>query len=201
MGRPLKTINEIIQGKARITPETALQLEKVLGTPASFWNNAERNYREGLARQELHKRYHSQLEWLQDIPVREMIKWNWIRAYNEPARQVEEVLHFFGVASSDAWQDFWKLNFEKRLAVEFRKSEAFECSWAALAAWLRKGEIEAQKIKCAKFDEHRFRKALNEIRSLTVKPPPAFQSRFMKLCSERTADGWSGFLRQVTLPR
>ena len=36
MGRPLKTINEIIKGKAAITPETALQLERVLGIPADF---------------------------------------------------------------------------------------------------------------------------------------------------------------------
>lgn len=48
-GRPKKTINEIIQGKAAITPETALQLEKVLSIPASFWNNLERNYQESVA--------------------------------------------------------------------------------------------------------------------------------------------------------
>jgi len=30
--------------------ETALQLERVLGVPASFWNNLEQNYREHLAR-------------------------------------------------------------------------------------------------------------------------------------------------------
>ena len=39
MGRPLKTINEIVVGKARIASDTALQLEKVLGVPASFWTN------------------------------------------------------------------------------------------------------------------------------------------------------------------
>ena len=50
MGRPKKTVNEIIKGKTAITPETALQLEKVLGTPAEFWNNRERIYRQHLAR-------------------------------------------------------------------------------------------------------------------------------------------------------
>jgi addiction module HigA family antidote len=49
MGRPKKTINEIIQGKAQITPETALQLERVVGIPGSFWMNLERNYRFRLA--------------------------------------------------------------------------------------------------------------------------------------------------------
>lgn len=48
-GIPKKTINEIINGKAAITPETALQFERVLGTPASFWNNRERRYQEAQA--------------------------------------------------------------------------------------------------------------------------------------------------------
>ena len=52
MGRSLKTINEIILAQTAITPETALQLERVLGITASFWTNRERNYRESLARQQ-----------------------------------------------------------------------------------------------------------------------------------------------------
>ena len=50
MGRPVKTINEIIQKRAAITAETALQLEQVLHIPASFWLKREQNYRESLAR-------------------------------------------------------------------------------------------------------------------------------------------------------
>jgi HTH-type transcriptional regulator / antitoxin HigA len=46
MDRPKKTINEIIAGRASITAKTALQLERVLGISASFWNNLERNYQE-----------------------------------------------------------------------------------------------------------------------------------------------------------
>ncbi len=49
-GRPAQAINEIIRGKKRITPETALDLERVLGTPASFWLNLESNYQLALAR-------------------------------------------------------------------------------------------------------------------------------------------------------
>lgn len=41
-----KTINEIINGKAAITPEIALQFERVLAASASFWNNRERHYKE-----------------------------------------------------------------------------------------------------------------------------------------------------------
>ncbi len=49
-GRPQNTISEIISGKAAITPESALQLERVLGVPASFWKNLDANYRQTLAR-------------------------------------------------------------------------------------------------------------------------------------------------------
>lgn len=50
MGRPIKTINEIIKGKARITEQTAIQLEERLGAPAQFWLAMESNYRLALAR-------------------------------------------------------------------------------------------------------------------------------------------------------
>ena len=49
-GRPVKTINQIITGKAAITPEIALQLERVLGVPARIWNNLEAHYQETRAR-------------------------------------------------------------------------------------------------------------------------------------------------------
>jgi HTH-type transcriptional regulator/antitoxin HigA len=45
MDRPLKTINEIIKAKTAITPETAIQLELVLGIEAKFWLEREKNYR------------------------------------------------------------------------------------------------------------------------------------------------------------
>ena len=45
MKRPIKTINEIIHGKAAITAETAIQLEKVLRAPAHFWMALDTNYR------------------------------------------------------------------------------------------------------------------------------------------------------------
>ncbi len=49
IGYPLKTITEIITGEGAITPEIAIQLERVFGVSATFWNNRERRYRESLA--------------------------------------------------------------------------------------------------------------------------------------------------------
>lgn len=56
IGKTPKFINDIINHNAAITPTTSLELEKVLGTPASFWNNREKRYRESIARQKERKR-------------------------------------------------------------------------------------------------------------------------------------------------
>lgn len=93
-GRPKKTINEIIQGKTTITPETALQFERVLGTPASFWNNRERHYREFLAFQEEEDKLQRQVAWLNKIPVKKLIAAQWIEQRETPVQQLREVLLF-----------------------------------------------------------------------------------------------------------
>jgi HTH-type transcriptional regulator/antitoxin HigA len=46
----LAAVSEIVTGRAPILPEVALRLALVLGIPARFWNNAERQYRDSLRR-------------------------------------------------------------------------------------------------------------------------------------------------------
>ncbi|MDA7988326.1 MAG: HigA family addiction module antitoxin [Alphaproteobacteria bacterium] len=45
-----KLISEIISGKARVTPKTAIQFEKELGLAAEIWLNLESNYQLHLLR-------------------------------------------------------------------------------------------------------------------------------------------------------
>ncbi len=44
----LKTVNEILNGKAAITVDTAIKLEMIFNIDATFWNNLELNYRKAL---------------------------------------------------------------------------------------------------------------------------------------------------------
>jgi addiction module HigA family antidote len=178
-GRPTKTISEIIKGKAAITPETALQLEKVLGVPASFWTNRERNYREYLARREEQSRLQKQIEWLKTLPVKAMCENDWIHKVDNKVQQLGEVLRFFGVASPEAWTDVWC-----GPQVAFRQSKAFESDPGAVAAWLRKGEIVAQSIRCEPYSQSAFKEALSRARSLTVESPKVFHSRLVQLCAD-----------------
>ena len=48
--RPLKTINDVINGKTAITQDLAVQLETATKIPTHFWLNSQRNYDEFIAR-------------------------------------------------------------------------------------------------------------------------------------------------------
>ncbi len=174
-GRPKKTINEIIQGKTAITPETALQLERVLGVPASFWNERERQYRACLAQQEETRQLEGQVDWLRTFPIKEMIAWSWIKEYDEKTWQLRELLQFFGIASPQQWH---------AATASFRKSPAFEVDEMALAAWLRRGEQEAEDIACAPYDAQHFKTALVAARTLTVEEPAVFVPQLRQMCAE-----------------
>lgn len=59
MGRPVNTVNEIINGKKVITAETALQLETVMPEiSARFWLNLETDYQ--LTKALIKRRQHGQ---------------------------------------------------------------------------------------------------------------------------------------------
>jgi len=182
-GRPKKTINEIIKGKTAITPETARQLERVLGVPASFWNNLERNYREKLAEIEERERLKLQGEWLKEIPVNTMVEYGWVKKFSGKIEQLQEVLNFFGVASVEAWREVWK-KISGSTQMAFRQSLAFKSEPGAVAAWIRKGQIESQKIDCKPFKTSNFHCALKKIRALTNEPPEAFVPDMVKICAD-----------------
>ncbi len=178
MGRPVKTINEIIQGKAAITAETALQLEQVLAIPASFWLKREQHYREALARLAEEQHLESWLGWLKELPIQYMKRRGWISKSVSKTQQVLEALKFFGVASPDAWRTIWESEI-----IAYRKSPAFKSDFGSITVWLRQGELEAQKIECNPYDAETFRKVLNNIRALTVEPVDFFQEELVRLCT------------------
>ena len=165
-GRPKKTINEIIKGKAAIMPETAIQLERVLGVPASFWNNLERNYQETLARLREEEHLKSQKTWIKSFPISTLMKKKWLPQVKSDVEKLRALFNFFGVAGVNEWKFIWE-----NPQAAYRQSAAFQSKPAAVAAWLRKGEIEALKIECQTYHEKAFRAALNTIRGLTEKSP------------------------------
>ena len=178
-GRPKKTVNEIIRGKAAITPETALQFEKVLGVPAGFWINREQSYQEWLAREQEKSNFEQYLSWTEKFPIKEMAELGWIKKHDEPINKLNELLRFFGIASPQQWEAV-----TNDLSLAFRRSAAYKAEPEIISAWLRKGEVESQSIDCEPFAADAFRKALDEIKLLTNESPDVFVPGIVELCSK-----------------
>ena len=163
-GRAKKTINEIVKGKAPITPKIALAFENVLGISASFWNNRESQFREYFARNKEEESLKRCLTWLDLFPVRQMVKLGWIGGFKDKIQQIRELLKFFQISSPDQWERYAETYTDQ---VVFRKSETFKNNIPATIAWLRQGEIQARTILCPPYESGKFRKTLVAMRSLT----------------------------------
>jgi HTH-type transcriptional regulator/antitoxin HigA len=179
MGRPLKTINQIIKGTAQIMPETALQLEKVTGVPASFWNNAESNYRERLARLQDEKRQLEVVGWVDRFSYKKMADLGLVPLLTNKVERVGQLLRFFGVASPKQWESTYG-----GLCGAARESGHFKTDLGDLSAWLRTGEVLAQKRECRPYDKETFAANLREIRALTATNPAEAWPEVCRLCAE-----------------
>lgn len=179
MGRPIKTINEIVNGKAAITPDTAIQLERTLGITATFWNNLEATYREHLARERAQEELEAHAAWADAFPIKDLVRHKLIERGATKGATLAELLRYFGVSSPKTWESHWLAP-----AVSLRASPAFTSSPHAVAAWLRWGEIMAADIQTASFDAKRLREVLPEIRGLTRREPfTQIITRVQELCA------------------
>jgi addiction module HigA family antidote len=180
MARPLKTISEIANGKAAITPETAIQLERVLGIGASFWNGLEARYREALAGERARKELEDQVSWANQFPVTAMVKHALLPSKSEGPDRIADLLTFFQVSSPLGWQQHWAVQ-----VASYRLPRSETRSEAALAAWLRWGEIVAANIHPATLDPGRLVDAVPGIRSLTrLAAFPVAIERLRRICAE-----------------
>lgn len=178
MGRPLKTINQIIKGTAQIMPETALQLEKVTGIPASFWNNAEANYRESLARLEEQKQRQSQAAWATRFSYAKMVALGLVPEETSKPLRVEALLHFFGVASPKQWEETYGA-----LCGAARESATYQTDLGDFSAWLRAGELRARTCDCQPYQKAHWLEALQKIRTLTRQNPASVWPEVVHLCA------------------
>ncbi len=167
-GLDKKTINLIVQGKAPVTQETALAFEKVLGLPARLWMALETQFAEQQARSQQKQHQSKCSVWAKRFPYAEMCKWNWVAEAASDEARCQNLLRFFGVAAPENFESVYG-----DLRVNYRRSPKFHHKKELVAAWLRAGELEAQKTETApEFNEQLFVKNLSKIRELTVLEEP-----------------------------
>lgn len=158
LGRPLRSVNQIIAGKKAITPQTAQELAAAFGTTAELWLNLENAYRLSLDRQEqgaVAKR--SRLFEL--APVKDMIKRRWIAEVHTADEMESSVLKFLEIGSLDETPS---------LEHAARKATPYDAATPAQLAWCFRAKHMAKMLHVSPFDVNTATKALPELHGLTV---------------------------------
>ncbi|TET44829.1 addiction module antidote protein, HigA family [candidate division TA06 bacterium] len=181
-GLSAKTVSQIISGKAPVTPETAIQFERVLGVSAAVWSNLNTFYDLHMARVSARKRLEKQVRWAKSFPLTELVRRGIIEKPTNAVDAVEKLLNFLGVGSVDAWQERQQQLVEA--SVAYRHSPSFESAPESVAVWLRVGIIRAARIDARPYSKAKFKSALEEIRTVTSQPAKVFGPKMKELCRQ-----------------
>jgi HTH-type transcriptional regulator / antitoxin HigA len=174
-----KTISQIIAGVAPVTPEVALNFERVLGVSSNIWNNLNSNYLLFTAKKNEQIELGKRKAWAHNFPLSEMIRKGIIPKRQDLVQTIQDLLDFFGVASIDAWEERFT-----RISVAYRHSLAHKSSPHALFTWLQIGQRMAERMECKPYDTVTFRAALDRIRNTTIEDARQASIELIKGCQE-----------------
>ena len=177
MGFSMEETNDLFQGRSTVTINVARRLTTVLGSSVEFWMSRDYQYRQDSRRLQT-----EEVGWLRRLPLGDMIKFGWLNPPPLPSEEGEACLRFFGVSNIIEWREKYAGLQE---SAAFRSSPSFDSREESVAAWLRQGEIEAERIECRYWHAERFQESLSQLRSLTrQKDPSRFLPTLQTICSE-----------------
>ncbi len=169
-----KHISQIINGQDPVSPDTAIKLERALGTPAEFWNNLQKNYELNCARISAEQKMAAEIEEAKKFTCYpELVSIGFLAKATDWKNKAENLLKFFGVDSL--------LYIQRTEEIAFRQAPG-KFNERSLAAWLRCGEIKANSIKTETFDRKKVREIIPEARKLTLHPA-GFGKKLQDLCA------------------
>jgi HTH-type transcriptional regulator / antitoxin HigA len=170
-----KTISEICNGKAPITPTTALAFEKVLQRPAHFWLNLQRQFDEAEARREELKKSAEWREWAARFPLKEI---RHLVPSASKRSDVDMLLTFLGVSSPKSWTSVWDA-----AQVSYRQTRRFKTSVEAVSAWVRATELVAAELEVGEFNEALLRSSIPTLRRYTRERVDEIVESVQKVCA------------------
>lgn len=175
IGLSRKVINEIIGGRAPITPDSAVLFERALRIPARIWINLQKNYDLSVAYKAEEERISADLQHLKLFPVKRMIENGWLPSVSSKEDKIKALYNFFGITRLD--------NLNNSTAIQFRRSLRPNYSKEAIFVWLRKGELDIETLEVETFNKERALSLIPELRSLTILKPEIFQPRLVDICA------------------
>lgn len=180
--RTEKTVIDILFGKSSVTPEMALSVEYVTGMSAELLLDWQRQYDEEKARKSFIAQSGEMTAWMESFPLDEMRAKGWVDADDSEIETTAALLRFFGIASPSAWENYYC---HQKLKVAFRISLEKTASPGAVAAWLRRGEIQSMDMYLdERYDAKRLKSLLSDISLLLLSPPDDIVDRLTTLLAD-----------------
>lgn len=161
-GLTQKTVSEICNKKAPITPRTALTLERVFNRPAHFWLNLQRQYDEELARINFQNMSKLWTNWSRKFPVEELQELKLIPGDDSERSEVELLLSYFRVSSPEGWKRIWDSS-----RISFRQTRKLSTSIECISAWIQATEYYSEPIKISEYSEQGALDAITLLRNCT----------------------------------
>jgi len=177
-------IESLLSGKSPLDACVASRLATIFGASTNFWLRREEQYRHQLKQltEDIDPENEEYKFWLKCLPVREMQEFGWVESTKDKTKTLRKFLDFFDVPNLDAWH---RTYVDMRAATAFRTTDAYLENAPSTAAWLRQGELQAERIKCNSWDPKLFEAQLAKIRRLTqIASPSEFLPKLEGLCAE-----------------
>jgi len=176
-GIALKTVSQIINRKASISPAIAIRLERAIGISASLWSNLNTDYELFVAREVDYICLYKQKQWVKKFPLQQLSNLGIVPRKSDLTENLSNLLSFFGVSSISAWGDLYLTP-----NVAYRRSATYKSQPESIATWLRIGELMSESVECAAFNKKKFKAALSEIKEATNEPVEIFQKIMIESC-------------------
>ena len=163
IGRPVPMVNEIVNGKRGITPDTAREFGAAFGTGPEYWMNLDTAYNlwkadKDISPIELRSKLRSK------YPMRDMALRSWLQLSEDAQVLESQVLRYFEISSLDEKP---RLSFNP--ATKRSNSEKEELTPTQIA-WLYRVKHIADTMQVPQYSKKLLRDALTQLASLTIEP-------------------------------
>ena len=163
IGRPLQLVNEIINNRRGITPETAQEIAAALGSSAKLWMNLDASYNLWKSEKDL-STIRQQAKMRSQYAVRDMILRGWIQATENVEILTSQVLRFYEINSLDETPALAFTPATKRSGPETEKLSPIQL------AWLYRVRHISSSMSVPKYSPTKLRKALSQLMELREYP-------------------------------
>lgn len=173
-----KYVNQLVKGKATLSPGIAVRLETITGVAAEIWARLEADYRAAEARADRVVKLSDWAPWVKQFNLAEL-RDRGIVTTTESRQAAEELSRFFGIAAPQGWDRVWQPSLTR-----FRRSPSFVPEVAPTTVWLRIGQRKAVQVQTESYSAQRLVQLLPSLRRLTRKDPAEGLADLPKLCAE-----------------